>query len=60
MLVAFLWAGASMLVVETFKEPIMKFYNPKPAMVSAMKQAWLVLIIFVFFDCMQAVANSNI
>ena len=58
--VANMWAFLSMAVVFLFANPIMNFYNAKDSMIVVMKQAWPVLLVFIYFDCMQAVANSNI
>jgi len=38
----------------------MDFYHPCAEVKKAMMQAWIVLLAFIYFDCMQAVTNSNI
>jgi Na+-driven multidrug efflux pump len=53
-------AAATMALVFFFENPIMDFYHPQPDVKKAMMQAWIVLLAFIYFDCMQAVSNSNI
>lgn len=58
--ICYAWAIISMVAVQFFAGPIQRFYNPKEGMITAMNQAWSTLLVFIFFDCTQAVANSNI
>ena len=58
--VSYIWAVLSMIIVYSCSEPIMKFYNPNTNTISAMRQAWQVFLVFIFFDCTQAVSSANI
>mmetsp|Transcript_2011 Transcript_2011/g.3559 ORF Transcript_2011/g.3559 Transcript_2011/m.3559 type:complete len:104 (-) Transcript_2011:135-446(-) len=42
------------------KPNIQRFYTNKPKVKVVLEQAWYVFVIFVFFDCMQAVASGII
>jgi multidrug resistance protein, MATE family len=54
--ISFIWSFLSMAVVWSFKDSIMRFYTHDPDVTRVMNQAWYVLTIFCFFDCMQGVS----
>jgi len=55
-LLSLIWSFLSVLLVWVFQDQVMTFYTKDEAVLKVMKQAWYVLTIFVFFDCMQGVA----
>ena len=60
MYVTFCWSLSSMLLVYFFKDEIMGFYTHDKTVQAKMNEAWYVLTIFVFFDCMQGVDVGNL
>lgn len=60
MTVSLIWAVLSCIIVYSFSQGIIDFYTQDQSVKDAILKAWYVLVIFVFFDCMQGVANGNI
>jgi Na+-driven multidrug efflux pump len=52
MIITFIWSVSSMALVWYFEEGIITFYTKEIAVDAAIRKAWFVLILFVFFDCM--------
>ena len=60
MYITYLWCIASMYLLWIFEYTIMDFYTKSDSVKNEMKFAWPILIIFVFFDGVQALALGNI
>ena len=60
MTVTFGWSFVSMAVVWFGMKPIMNFYTKDESVHQVAYQAWYVLTLFTFFDCMQGVSAGNI
>lgn len=54
------WSFSSMVIVYIWRDTIMGIYTCDESIKSVMTSAWGVISIFVFFDCMQGVANGAI
>ena len=54
------WSLSSMILVFIWREPIMSVYTTDESIKEVMRNAWNVVCVFVFFDCMQGVANGAI
>lgn len=55
-----MWAFLTIFVIYMYEKEIMSFYTKDSSMKKVMDNAWSMLIVFIYFDCMQAVANANI
>jgi Na+-driven multidrug efflux pump len=51
-LVTFTWSLTSMVVVFNWQDVIMSIYTQDESIKQVMRDAWWVICIFVFFDCM--------
>lgn len=60
MLATLSWSFSSMFIVFFWRDQIMNIYTKDESIQSVMSSAWSVICIFVFFDCMQGVANGAI
>ena len=49
-----------MSVCYLFKDAIFDFYTTEKEIQLVMESAWAIFIVFVFFDCMQAISNGCI
>ena len=58
MVMAFIWSIGTMMVVFIFEDGIEKGYTIHEKVQKEMSDAWGILIIFIFFDCMQGVSNG--
>ena len=54
-LVTFTWSMSSMVIVFLWKDAIMNVYTKDESIKAVISDAWWVICIFVFFDCMQGV-----
>lgn len=57
-IVTFGWSLASSVLMLIFMESIMAVYTCEESLKKTMREAWWVVSIFVFFDCMQGVTNG--
>ena len=59
-MVTLTWSLSSMVIVYLCKESIMDIYTKDESIKKVMSDAWWVISIFVFFDCVQGVSNGAI
>lgn len=60
MYVTYVWSFAISLLLWLLEDSVMHFYTDSVPVIAAMKPAWLVILVFVLFDCVQGVAAGNI
>ena len=58
--VTLIWSIVSTIIILLCKDLILGFYTNNEEVKAVINKAWWVLVIFVFFDCMQGVAAGNI
>lgn len=59
-ILTWIWSVASVVVVWFAQNKVMLFYTSDNDVIVVMQQAWYVLSIFVFFDCVQGVSSGHI
>lgn len=60
MTTTFIWSIAQMSLVWFGKDSIIDFYTYDTGIKEKIYPCWYILVVFIFFDCMQGVANGNI
>ena len=60
MAVTYIWSVVIALLLWLFEQAVMDFYTDSAPVQEAMKPAWVVILVFVFFDCVQGVSAGNI
>ncbi len=57
MLVTFVWSICQMALVYYYEDGLISFYTHDHKVKASIRPAWNVLIVFIFFDCMQGVSS---
>ena len=60
MYVTYVWSFVIAVLLYTFEDEVMSFYTDSEGVQAVMKPAWIVILFFVFFDCVQGVSAGNI
>lgn len=60
MTVTYVWSVVVPFLLWLFEQYVLDFYTDSDSVQNAMKPAWTVILIFVFFDCVQGVSVGNI
>lgn len=56
--VTFIWSFSSFIIILALECPIQEIYTDNEDIKLIMSNAWAVISVFVFFDCMQGVTNG--
>jgi len=51
MYITYIWAFAIMGLLWLLEDQVMNFYTDSAPVIATMKPAWIVILVFVLFDC---------